>query len=65
LTKAPKTDNGEKTASSTNVTGKTEYLPAKKIESRYMFVALYKYQQNWIKDLNIRTETLKPVQKKE
>jgi hypothetical protein len=26
LTKAPKTYNGEKTASSTNVAGKTEYL---------------------------------------
>jgi hypothetical protein len=28
LTKAPKTYDGEKTASSTNVAGKTEYLPA-------------------------------------
>jgi hypothetical protein len=28
LTKAPKTYNGEKTASSTNGTGKTGYLPA-------------------------------------
>jgi hypothetical protein len=30
LTKAPKTDDGEKTASSTNVAGKSGYLPAKK-----------------------------------
>jgi hypothetical protein len=28
LTKAPKTYNGEKKASSINVAGKTEYLPA-------------------------------------
>jgi hypothetical protein len=29
LTKAPKTYNGEKTASSANFVGKTGYLPAK------------------------------------
>jgi hypothetical protein len=29
LTKAPKTYNGEKTASSKNVAGKSDYLPAK------------------------------------
>jgi hypothetical protein len=29
LTKAPKTYDGEKTASSTNVTGKSGYLPGK------------------------------------
>jgi hypothetical protein len=29
LTKAPKTHNGEKIASSTNVTGKSGYPPAK------------------------------------
>jgi hypothetical protein len=28
LTKAPKTYNGEETASSKNIAGKTEYLPA-------------------------------------
>jgi hypothetical protein len=28
LTKSPKTYNGEKTASSTNVAGKSDYLPA-------------------------------------
>jgi hypothetical protein len=28
LTKVPKTHNGEKTASSTNVAGKSGYLPA-------------------------------------
>jgi hypothetical protein len=30
LTKTPKTYDGEKTASSTNVAGKSDYLPAKK-----------------------------------
>jgi hypothetical protein len=33
LTKAPITYNGEKTASSTNVAGKSDYLPAKKAET--------------------------------
>jgi hypothetical protein len=28
LTKVPKTNNGENTASSTNVAGKSDYLPA-------------------------------------
>jgi hypothetical protein len=38
-TKVPKTYNGEKTASSTNVAGKSGYL--QKIEIRSMFVNLY------------------------
>jgi hypothetical protein len=41
LTKASKTCNGEKTASSTNVVGKSGYLPAKKTETRSMFITLY------------------------
>jgi hypothetical protein len=38
----PKTYHGEKTASSTNVAGKTGYL--QKIETRSMPFTLYKYQ---------------------
>jgi hypothetical protein len=41
LTKALKIYNGEKTASSTNVAGKSGYLPAKKNETRFMFITLY------------------------
>jgi hypothetical protein len=35
-----------------------------KTETRSMFVTLYKYHSKWIKDLNIRPETLKLVQEK-
>jgi hypothetical protein len=37
----PKTYKGEKTAFSTNVAGKSGYLPAKKPETRSMFIILY------------------------
>jgi hypothetical protein len=40
----PKTYDGEKIASSTNIAGKTGYLP--ETETRSMFVTLYKYQLN-------------------
>jgi hypothetical protein len=35
-----------------------------KTETRSMFITLYKYQLKWIKDLNIKPETLKLVQEK-
>jgi hypothetical protein len=40
LTNAPKTCNGEKTASSINVSGKSGYLSTKP-EIRSMFITLY------------------------
>jgi hypothetical protein len=49
LTKAPKTYDGEKTASSTNVAEKIGYMHTEN-------------NSKWIKDLNIRLETLKLVQ---
>jgi hypothetical protein len=61
LTKAPKTYNGETTASSTNMLGKLD-ICLQKTETRSMFVTLYKYQLKWIKDFNSRPETLKLVQ---
>jgi hypothetical protein len=60
LTKAPKTHNGEKTASTTNVAGKLD-MCLQKTETRYRSFTLYKYELKWIKDLNIRPETLKLV----
>jgi hypothetical protein len=36
----------------------------KKTETTSMFVTLYKYQLKWIKDLNIRPETLKLAQER-
>jgi hypothetical protein len=40
LTTTPKTYNGEKTASSTNVAGKSGY-PSTKTETRSIFITLY------------------------
>jgi hypothetical protein len=40
LSKAPKTYNGEKIASSTNIAGKSSYL-LQKNETQSMFVTLY------------------------
>jgi hypothetical protein len=43
LTKLPKIYNGEKTASSTDVAGKSGY-PLQETETRSMFITLYQYQ---------------------
>jgi hypothetical protein len=53
LTKEPKTYNGEKTASSTNVAGKTGYLPAKKLKLDPCLSCCTSMNLKWIKDLNI------------
>jgi hypothetical protein len=52
----PKTYNGEKTASSTNVAGKTGYLPC--------LSPCTSINSNWIKDLHIRPESLKMVRER-
>jgi hypothetical protein len=43
LTKVPKTYDVGKTASSKNVTGKSDYLPGK-TDTRSMIITLYLYQ---------------------
>jgi hypothetical protein len=54
--------NGEKTASSTNVARKSGYLPAKKLKLDLCLLPCTSINSKWIKDLDIRPETLKLVQ---
>jgi hypothetical protein len=60
LTKEPKTHDGERTASSTNAAGKLD-IHRQKTEIRSLSFTLYQNQLKWIKDLNIRPETLKQL----
>jgi hypothetical protein len=71
LTKSPKTYNGEKTASSTNVAWKTVYLHAEncisacgKLKLDTCLSPCTSINSKWIKELSIRPETLKLVQKR-
>jgi hypothetical protein len=64
LTKAPKTYDGEKIASSTNIATKSGYLSAKKLKLDPCLSSYASINSKWIKDLNIRPKTLKLVQEK-
>jgi hypothetical protein len=64
LTKAPKTCYGEKTTSSTNVAGKTGYLPAKKQKLDPCISPCTSINTKWITHINIRPETLKLAQER-
>jgi hypothetical protein len=58
LTKAPKIYDGEKTASSTNVAGKTVFA-CRKLKLDPGFSACTSINLMWIKEFTIRPETLK------
>jgi hypothetical protein len=58
--KGPKIYNGIKTASSTNITGKTGYLRAENNPDPCLSPCR-SVNSKWIKDLNIRPETLKQL----
>jgi hypothetical protein len=64
LTKSPKTYDGEKTASSTNVAGKSGYLPAKKLKLDPCLSPCTSINLKWIRNFNIRPKILKLVQER-
>jgi hypothetical protein len=63
LTKPPKTYDGEKTASSTNVAGKSNYL-CRRLKLDPCLTPCSSINSKWIRVLNIRPETLQIVHKR-
>jgi hypothetical protein len=63
-TKAPKTCDGEKTASSTNVAGKKWLSTCRKLKLDPCLSPCTNINSKWIKDLNIRPKALHLVHKR-
>ena len=57
MTKEARTQSGEKTVSSMNCVGKTGQINAK--ELNWTTFTYTKINSNWVKNLNVRIETIK------